>query len=591
MTTAQNGHGPTAAITCSASDSRDPSTGASQNGACGADAEAQGAKLSPSKLVRLFSMSRKRMNAHAERPRSMVLVGNSSTWNALASFRKMGSFKKLKSSVLQGIQNREGSDPWKEEAAERDSAKALANGAVPGGPAGRCSLSTLATEPLKTGDGCGSDCSDPEDADDAFQRSTHRSRSIRRAYGLGRISLLDAEKPQDSQHPGRPLSPILQEPALCEILLKDSESDSIAYRRSKSTDNLSFLRKSSFKRKSASNLADLRAAAAHDKPQVPQRTLSSSSTDSDKLGGSERRTKRWRSPIRAMDLDRVLKFVSNVTDAAWKREGPKGAAPAPAEAHPTLGLHSRLHDDYSRRVSSCTEPDRRCAASPVRSVPASFPAATCHDARIDVDTAVFPLEAQSSGPPESNGPRTSSSSSSGPLASELSSQDAGEPRSGSRFTFESEQPPTPLRPTTPKPPSPQSPGALSYPSNLSVLSLSSVESEGKAEDPAQREAGPATCQDSMPTTAGIDENSQDSGSGSHPPLSPVEKKEEQVRAWALPAKDVAVAGEAPEPLGDCWVCQAPGITVVRGKGSYRRFQSSCAFEVSSSPCNFLETAL
>uniref|UniRef100_A0A8C6RN71 Uncharacterized protein n=2 Tax=Nannospalax galili TaxID=1026970 RepID=A0A8C6RN71_NANGA len=135
MTTAQDGHRQDA--TCSASNSNAPkmvTSSVCQNGGCkngpGCDPEVAEAKLSPSKLVRLFSGSRKRMSAHPERPRSVVLVGNSSTWNALASFRKMGSFKKLKSSVFQGIQNREAADAAKEGPAEGDPGRAVPNGSI-----------------------------------------------------------------------------------------------------------------------------------------------------------------------------------------------------------------------------------------------------------------------------------------------------------------------------------------------------------------------------------------------------------------------------------------------------------------------------
>ncbi|XP_071467419.1 spermatogenesis-associated protein 13 isoform X1 [Marmota flaviventris] len=541
MTTAQNGHGQGVAATCSASDPKDPrmvTVPACQNGSCrsspSSDTEAPEDRVSPSKLVRLFAVSRKRMSANPERPRSMVLMGNSSTWNALASFRKMGSFKKLKSSVFQGIQNREGLGASKEDASEHDLGKAIPNGV--GIDASRCSLLGQSCDPHRAGEGGTSDGSDPEDTDDAFQRSTHRSRSIRRAYGLGRINLLDSEKHHTPQNHVRPLSPIIQEPTLCEILVKDSENNSIIYRRSKSTDNLNFLKKSSFKRKSTSNLADLRAA---NEKQTPQRTLSSSSADSEKLGGSERRMKRWKSPIRAKDFDRVLKLMSNVTDVAWKREGSKNGAPSPSEANLRLRLHSRLHDDYSRRVSSSTEQDRRRGVSPGHSAAASCPTAPgfsstpSQEPRLDVDTAVFPLEAQSSRASESDGPSASSPSS--PVDSKVLSKTSSEPNAGSQFTFDPRQPPIPLRPTSPKPQSPQSPGTggTKCPNSLSALSLSSVESEERTEDSTQREPRPVSFQDSVQTTCG-DEGGNGSGSGSHPQLSlcgtasPKENKEEVV---------------------------------------------------------------
>ncbi|XP_026920354.1 spermatogenesis-associated protein 13 isoform X5 [Acinonyx jubatus] len=537
MTTARNGHGRLAAIPCSVSDSKDPKMvtyPACQNGGCGSnpcgDAEgAAEARLSPARLIRLFSVSRKRASANPERPRSMVLMGNSSTWNALASFRKMGSFKKLKSSVLQGIQNREGSDAAKEDAPERDPGKPIPNGAAAGTHTGRCPSSGPASDPAaKAAPGGASDCSDPEEADDAFQRSTHRSRSIRRAYGLGRISFLDGEKHQGSQNHVGPLAPVSQEPALCEILVKDSENNSIVYRKSKSTDNLNFLKKSSFKRKSTSNLMDLKGAP--EKP-APRRTLSSSSADSEKFGGAERRTKRWKSPLRARDFDRVLRFVSSAADAAWRRESPRSGAPPPGEASQRLQVHSRLHDAYSRRVSTSAEREwRRCAGAGAHASPGCGPAGA-GSPPVDVAAAACPLEAAGSRAAASAGPGAGSASAS-PAA-----EDPGGRQAGSRFTFEPEQPLTPQRPTTPKPPSPQSPGAgnATCPSSLSALSLSSVDSEERAE-------GPASPQDSAQATC--DKGSDDSSVGSHPQLSPhlvsgpEERREEPAARPPVPAHQV-----------------------------------------------------
>lgn len=511
MTTAQNGHGRVAAIPCSVSDPTDAGTvtyPACQNGACSSgDSEAQDPGLGPAKFVRLFSASRKRTGARPERPRSVVLMGHSATWNALASFRKMGSFKKLKSSVFQGIQNREGPDAAKEEASAPDVGPALPNGAAVAvaTPAGRRESSEATGGPPQAGPA--SDCSDAEEADDAFQRSTHRSRSLRRAYGLGRISLRDAAPQAPLESPG------LQEPQVRAILGKDAESNSVAYRRSKSTDSLNFLlRKSSFKRKSASNLTDLRAAP--DRP-APRRTLSSCSADSEKLGGSERRMKRWKSPIRAKDFDRVLRLVSGATDAAWKRERAKGEAPCPSDAAPhPAPPRSRLHDDYSRRASSSAELECR-RAGPARDFSPEGP----RGAHVDVETAVFPLEAQSSSP-------CTGSPLPSPPAQEVACKDSLEPKPGSQFTLESEQPLTPLRPTAPKPPSPQSPGTGKEPSSLSALSLSSADSNERAE-------GPVPFPDLVQATC--DKSSEDSGSRSHPQpglgeASHPEEKEEEVRA-------------------------------------------------------------
>ncbi|XP_064349331.1 spermatogenesis-associated protein 13 isoform X1 [Camelus dromedarius] len=469
MTTAQNGHGCGAAVPCSVPDPKDPgmvSHPACRNGSCGA----QEARLSPAKLLRLFSAGAARTRADPERPRPARLAGvSSSTWNALASFRKMGSFKKLKSSVLQGIQSREGWDAAKEGASEHDLGKPVPNGAAAGIPTGRCALAGLAGGALGLGPGFASDGSDPEEADDAFARGALRSRSIRRAYRLGRIRLLDPEPPA-------------REPAACEALVQEPERNGVVCRRSKSTDSLAFLRKSSFRRKSASHLADLRDAP---EPRGPRRTLSGSSADSEGSGGAPARPRRWRSPLRAPDLARVLRLVGG--GAAGRPGDPGSAPPAPRP-------HSCLHDDYSRRAAAFPERLSR-SAEPRDPGPADTGDAGAGGAA----------------------PGAHGSSSSRP-AQEVSRQGAHDPRpGGGRFPVEPEQPLGPPRPTTPKPPSPRSPGAASArcPTSVSALSLSSVDSEERTEGPPLREPGPGSFPDTARATC--DKGSEDSGASSHPP--------------------------------------------------------------------------
>ncbi|XP_006832114.1 PREDICTED: uncharacterized protein LOC102825659 [Chrysochloris asiatica] len=509
----QNGHG--AAVT-EPTDLRTVTPPMCQNGVwSGGDTNTHEAKLSPSKLGRFFSMSRKRLNASATaRPPAVGLAGTSSTWNALASFRKMGSFKKLRSSVLQGIQSREASGTSKKEISEKDPEKPLPNGVVTSLQTSRYSCLGRVGVPQEAGAGVPSDCSDLEEADDAFQRSTHRSRSIRRAYGLGRISLLDRETHQDAQSPLRPLSSFIPEPKLCEILVKDSANGRLVYRRSKSTDNLNFLKKSSFKRKSTSNLAELKVAQ---EKLVPVRTLSSSSTDSEKLGGSERRTKRWRSPLRAKDFDRVLKLVSNVTDAPWKRESPKSGTPSPGDPNPRLQVNSRLHDQYSRRTSTNSEVDkRRCM--PCTVAPSSCPAAS-QGPHMDIETAVCPLESRSSEASESaracpGQPLPS------PTGQVVPRRDTGDLSPPGQSTCESEQPVSPLRPTTPKPPSPQSPGpgSLGGLNHHSALSLSSGQSGESAEGSVLQEPGAGSFPDVL-QSPDVGEGTGDSGISSFSQLS------------------------------------------------------------------------
>ncbi|XP_020852824.1 spermatogenesis-associated protein 13 isoform X2 [Phascolarctos cinereus] len=556
MTTVQNGFGNSPATTCIVMEPAETRTiinSSCQNGVCkssnNSDSEGQEDKLSPSKLVRLFSATRKRSSCNAERPRSMILMGNSSTWNALSSFRKMGSFKKLKSSVLQGIQGREDPDVLNEDASENDLGKPIPNGSVTGVQTNRYSYGGQLNDFHKAVDGGVSDCSDPEENDDVFLRNTHRSRSIRRAYGVGRINLLDSDKHPGPQHCARPLSPIMQEPQICEILVKNSENNRIIYRRSKSTDNLNFLRKSSFKRKSTSNLTDLKMT--NEKHEI-QRTLSSP-TSSDKTSGLDRRSKRWKSPIRAKDFDRVLKLVSNVADAAWKRETPKSGAPIPSEPNQRIQLNSQLHDDYSRRVSTNTEQDQKRCTSPVCNVESSFTVIPSLSSTIsqgtdtEIETKVFPLKAKT--PQESGGVHQSAdTSSSSPTALKAFIKDSDKPKNASQFTCELEHPSTPPWPTAPKPQSPVSENAKYHinfrcPNTHSTLSLSSMESEERAEVPALKGRSPVSFQESVKTVY-YDDGNEDSGISSHSQLSlnlatsPEERKEEPVARPPVPAHQV-----------------------------------------------------
>ncbi|XP_048701910.2 spermatogenesis-associated protein 13 isoform X3 [Caretta caretta] len=554
MTTFQNGCGNGTTVTCIVMDNKEPRS-ITSHGGCNSDTkteeEIQDDNLSPSKIMRFFSAPRKRTTANSERPRSLIVMGSSSTWNALSSIRKMGSFKKLKSSVLQGIQARESSDVLNENTV----GKHVSNGGVVRVQTNRYSYSGPLHDFHNAVDGLASDCSDVEESDDSFLRNTHRSRSIRRAYGVGRINLLDTDKIQSQQNCTRPTSPITQEPKICEILVKDPENNRIIYRRSKSTDNLNFLKKSSFKRKSTSNLTDLKIAS---EKQVPQRTVSTSFADSDKASGNpERRSKRWKSPIRAKDFDRVLKLVSNVTDVAWKKDGPKSTTPPLNEQNQRTRPNSRLHDDYSRRVSSSNENDRRRCISPVCS-PDSIFSGTPHlhsptvPQDTDTETNVFTGETDTLRTLSCVLDDVSSShafDNLSALPNEVFYVDSDEPKSSSQFMCESEQPSIPLRPTAPKP---QSPSAEKVKCNInfhcpdrhSTLSLSSMESEERVELPAPKLGRNPVCFQDSVQTGYYDDGNEDSGISSHSQLSlnlasgTEEKKEEPITRPPVPAHQV-----------------------------------------------------
>ncbi|XP_054684561.1 spermatogenesis-associated protein 13 isoform X2 [Grus americana] len=548
MTTFPNGCGNGTTVTCIVMDNKEPqnqTTCVSHNGGYSTsnshEEEIQEDKLSPSKIMRFFTTPRKRANSSSDRPRSLVLMGNSTTWNALSSIRKMGSFKKLKSSVLQGIQTRECSDVLNENGVGKHGS----NGAVVRVQTNRYSYSGPLHDFQNAVDGLASDCSDAEESDESFLRNTHRSRSIRRAYGAGRINLLDADKVQSHHNCTRPTSPVIAEPKICEILVKDSENNRIIYRRSKSSDNLNFLKKSSFKRKSTSNLTDLKVA---NEKQMPTRSVSVTSADSDKTGGNpERRSKRWKSPIRAKDFDRVLKLVSNVTDVAWKKDDPKTTAPSPTEQSQRTRSNSRLHDDYSRRVSSSTDHDRKRCTSPVSTPDSSLPGTPClqsptvaqdKEAEMNVAVAEDKSLRMSSGIPDSDSLSPTLNDIS-PFPNEVFYSDSDEPKATQQFTHEAENPHIPVRPTTPKPQSPTAEKVkcnmnFQCPNHHSTCSLSSSESEERAEVPGLKLGRNPVCfQDSVQTVY-YDDGNEDSGISSHSQLSlnlasgAEEKKEEVV---------------------------------------------------------------
>ncbi|KAL8190980.1 UNVERIFIED_CONTAM: hypothetical protein K2H54_066373 [Gekko kuhli] len=558
MTACQNGCGNGSSVTCIVMDNKESqnnTTSLMHNGGCNTSSscedEGQDNKISPSKIMRVFSTPRKRSGSNVERPRSLIVMGNPSTWNALSSIRKMGSFKKLKSSVLQGIQAKEDSDNLNDSTLDNDIRKRVPNGAVMRVQTNRYSYSGPLHELHSTADGSlASDNSDGEESDDTFLRNTRRSRSIRRAYGIGRINLLDTDKIQDHQNSSRIVSPIIQESQICEIVVKDSESNEVVYRRSKSTDNLNFLKKSSFKRKSTSNLTDLKVAS---EKQTPQRT-STSSADSDKTNrNSERRSKRWKSPIRAKDFDRVLKLVSNVADIALKKDSPKSETPSSSEQNQRTRSNSRLHDDYSRRVSSSNENDRRKCHPPKCSPDSSITGAGlrrhCEDDSVGTDT----LTCSTSSPRVSSSDTPDSVCSSppfkdvSPIPNEVFYEDSDEPKSSSQFTCSTERPNAPARPAVPKPQSPSAEKVkcninFHCPDQCSTLSLSSMESEERGEGPSAKLGKSPVCFQDLVHAAYYDEANEDSGISSHSQLSlnlapSADEKKEEVCNLYLPCDE------------------------------------------------------
>ncbi|KAM3933902.1 spermatogenesis-associated protein 13 isoform 2-T2 [Leptodactylus fuscus] len=512
MTSPSKGCGNSPIVTSQGTDksvSRTLSGGSCHNGTSSNKEDSQDDQGS-FKSSSFFTSPKQRLSPNNERPRSMIGVGNSSTWNALSSLRKMGSFKKLKSSVLQGIQAKENSNIRSERRC--DVQKCLSSECLSSQTTCRLPSSKSSPDHCNLADGLQSDGSDMEEPDNSFLRSTHRSRSIRRAYGAGRINLLDNDKMRVVHSP-LSLSPVGKDQNVCEIIVKDLESNKVIYRRSKSTDNLNFLKKSSFKRKSTSNLSDVKSGS---EKEILQKSALSTSADADHLGGTpERRSKRWRSPIRAKDFDRVLKIMSNVTDGHWKKDGStsKCSSPTPEEGHRSRP-NSRLHDDYSRRVSSNADTERkRCIYNPCSSettVPQN--STKTHPNNHDTHLSMSPSEGLS----ETCSPSPTSSSLS-QLASDVFYSDSEEPKPIPHSASDLGIPGTPMRPTAPKPQSPST--SIVCTNRNSTLSLSSMESDERAELCAIKvDRSPQSYKDTIKLTY-YDDGNEDSGISSHSQLS------------------------------------------------------------------------
>ncbi|XP_029550878.1 uncharacterized protein LOC115151065 [Salmo trutta] len=264
----------------------------------------------------------------------------------------MGSFKKLRSSVLQGIQNR-GTANQDEE---------YTSAAIQGGDNGM--VTTNQSPRLRCGEGYrvsngvsigqqmaglspyGSDNEDEEevvDEEDGLQRNTWFSRSIRRAYGAGRISLLDAGQGKRGEGPGLGVStnqrPGSGSGSVSEVNLHLEESvtenvDTLS-RLSKSADNL-HLFKGPFRHKVPCPSPQTDSPGANGDPSI-QRTASASSGDL---------RDRSRSPVGAKG--HMLKLVGSMTDLTVRRRPNPSPVTSPGSPVTPLSPLSRLHDDYSR---------------------------------------------------------------------------------------------------------------------------------------------------------------------------------------------------------------------------------------------------
>lgn len=316
----------------------------------------------PSKNARIFSFQQK-CGVTPCGPERTPLRGPASASQAWPGLHFMGSFKKLRSSVLQGIQNRGGvtgdfqqKDLYltKDESngflvTKRHFGSSRNNGnEMPmvsnGGPT---------TAPTT----CVSDEEDDyEEHGYGIQRSSHFSRSIRRAYGAGRISLLDHERKQpenlSAQEPAsrrRPCSAV--EPIGPSVNSDAGDNMKVLSRLSKSADNLHVIR-SPFKRKVPPTQPQ-----SLEESSTPnfQRTASASSVDAQEcVSGPCRGALGVRGKMR--------KLVGSLTDLSVHRKANSGPTPTAP-----LSALTQLHDDYSRR-SPCVPASERQRRPPPSSI-------------------------------------------------------------------------------------------------------------------------------------------------------------------------------------------------------------------------------
>ncbi|XP_023855696.1 spermatogenesis-associated protein 13 isoform X4 [Salvelinus sp. IW2-2015] len=337
----------------------------------------------PSRIMRLFSTQKKCTvpgdSQGSTRPLSFQgppsSAGVPQVWPGLSGLTVMGSFKKLRSSVLQGIQNRGTANQDDE----------YTSAAIQGGDNGM--VTTNQSPRLRCGEGYrvsngvsigqqmaglspyGSDNEDEEvvDEEDGLQRNTWFSRSIRRAYGAGRITLLDTGDGKRGEGPGLGVStnqrPSSGSGSVSEVNLhlEESVNENVnaLSRLSKSADNL-HLFKGPFRHKVPCPSPQTDSPGANGDPSI-QRTASASSGD---LRDRSQSPVRFRSPVGAKG--HILKLVGSMTDLTVRRRPNPSPVTSPGSPVTPLSPLSRLHDDYSRRTPCLPASDRQRRPSPAR---------------------------------------------------------------------------------------------------------------------------------------------------------------------------------------------------------------------------------
>ncbi|XP_014822586.1 PREDICTED: spermatogenesis-associated protein 13-like isoform X1 [Poecilia mexicana] len=319
-----------------------------------------------SRIMRLFSNSRKGVippsSPTADCPNNDS-IGGPQPWTGLSGLVVVDSFKKLRSSVLQGIQSKGAAT------SSLGQNVPLADVEMPNGSAGSSSEHEPAdaAHHLTTAEGnfvsngsladqksamvqqYGSDIEDydDEEAESGLTRNSRFSRSIRKAYGAGRITLLDTNNGRSDKNDTTSSTQIPNPSSKVDVeteTQKENINVNVLSRLSKSAENLHIFRRKNHCPGPPSPQEDpQRITLSNGTPSI-QRTASTSSVD---LRGRRSPTKNKRP---------MIKLIGSMTDLTGRRK--QSPSPSPTSPSPMSPL-SRLHDDYSRRLPCLQSSERQ----------------------------------------------------------------------------------------------------------------------------------------------------------------------------------------------------------------------------------------
>ncbi|XP_017262064.1 uncharacterized protein spata13 isoform X1 [Kryptolebias marmoratus] len=327
-----------------------------------------------SRIMRLFSNSKKGSvpphSPAADGPTSACSTDGSSSPQPWAGFSGLGvvdSFKKLRSSVLQGIQSKAAASNNGDHVSSLN--MEMVNGSAVNNTDHANLLKTEAdgnnvtnrnfTDQIFTAvSQYSSDIDDYDDEDmdvNGLTRNSRFSRSIRRAYGAGRIMLHDMENGRRAGSTKNNTTVATQEPYCAskvqiETLIENTHFK-ILSKRSVSSENLPIFKlpvgsKAPCPGQSPQE-GSQRTSFLNGTPNI-QRTSSFSSVDLRGCTDCHRR-----SPVK--NKTQMKKLIGSMTDLTVRRR----QSPSPSPTSPSVMTPlSRLHDDYSRRAP-CLQTNER----------------------------------------------------------------------------------------------------------------------------------------------------------------------------------------------------------------------------------------